>query len=97
TVVAIASAMFSGRALLAIFAVAWFAISFAGLIVVYWASHLQLDWYLATSAPRIVLPLIVAGAAIAPLYAGEAWRQSLRELREHAAKADLSGRLSALE
>ncbi len=81
TVVAVAAALTAGRARLAVFVVVWFALSFAGFVLVYWASSLQLDWYLATSAPRIVASFIIGGAAIAPLLAGEAWRRSLADLR----------------
>jgi hypothetical protein len=75
------AALTAGRGRLIAFAGSWFTLAFAGLVLAYWASPLQLDWYLATSAPRIVLPLIVGAAALAPLFAGDAWRLALRDLR----------------
>ena len=79
--IAAVGALVAGRGRLVLFGVLWFGLSFAGLVLAYWASPLQLDWYLATSAPRIVLPLIVGSAALAPLFAGEVWRSALRDLR----------------
>jgi hypothetical protein len=81
TIVAVAAAVFAGCKRAALLGVLWFCMSFVCLVFVYWASPLPLDWYLATSAPRIVLPLVFGGAALAPLLAGEAWTQSLAELR----------------
>ena len=81
TLVALFAAITAGRKRIALFALTWLSVSFAGLVVVYWASRLPLDWYLATSAPRIVLSLVIGGAALAPLLAGDAWKQSLAELR----------------
>jgi hypothetical protein len=79
--VAAIGAFAAGRGRLVLFGALWFGLSFGGLVLAYWASPLQLDWYLATSAPRIVLPLIIGGAALAPLFAGETWRSALGELR----------------
>jgi hypothetical protein len=81
TLVALAASFLAGRARVGTFAVTWLGLSFAGLVLVYWASPLPLGWYLATSAPRIVLPLILGGAALAPLLASRAWTQTLEELR----------------
>jgi hypothetical protein len=75
------AALTAGRGRIVLFGLLWLALSFAGLVLAYWASPLQLDWFLATSAPRIVLPLIVGAAALAPLLAADAWRLTLRELR----------------
>jgi hypothetical protein len=81
TCVAVAAAWAVRRKRVVALTLTWFGLSFAGLVLVYWASRLPLGWYLDTSAPRIVLPLVVAGAALAPLLAGEAWRQWLADLR----------------
>jgi hypothetical protein len=81
TLIAFVAGFTAGRGRVVLAVATWFAVSFAGLVFVYWGSRLPLDWYLDTSAPRIVLPLVLAGAALAPMLAGEAWRQSLAELR----------------
>ncbi len=81
TLVAIGASAAANRRRAALFTACWLALSCAGLVFVYWASPLPLGWYLATSAPRIVLPLVVGGAAVAPLLAGEAWKQTLAEFR----------------
>ena len=75
------AALTAGRGRVVLFGALWLALSFAGLVLAYWASPLQLDWFLATSAPRIVLSLIVGAAALAPLFAADAWRLTLHELR----------------
>ena len=56
-------------------------VAFGGLLVPYWASHRSLDWYLATSANRVVLTLVVGGVALATLGAGEAWSGVLADWR----------------
>jgi hypothetical protein len=81
TIVALAAGFAAGRKRAGLFLLIWFAASFAGLVVVYWGSGLPLDWYLATSAPRIVIPLLLGSAAVATLLAGEAWKQSLEQFR----------------
>jgi hypothetical protein len=81
TLVAIGAGFVAGRKRAGLFMSIWFGASFAGLVLVYWGSRLPLGWYLATSAPRIVIPLVLGGAAVAPLLAGEAWKQTLAEFR----------------
>ena len=81
TLVALAAGFAAGRKRAGLFMSIWFGASFAGLVLVYWGSRLPLGWYLATSAPRIVIPLVLGGAAVAPLLAGEAWKQTLAEFR----------------
>src|SRR5207253_1902721 len=67
------AAALAGASRLALFGAGWLVFSFGGLLVPYWASHRSLDWYLATSANRVVLTLVVGGVALATLGAGEAW------------------------
>jgi hypothetical protein len=81
TIVALAAGFAAGRKRAGLFMLIWFGASFAGLVLVYWGSRLPLGWYLATSAPRIVVPLVLGGAAVAPLLAGEAWKRSLADFR----------------
>ena len=72
--VALVTGFLYGRRRLAIFAAAWFACSFAGLVVDYWVSPLPLHWYLSTSADRVVASLVVGCAALAPLLVADSWR-----------------------
>ncbi len=85
---AIAAAIVARRAALAVFVAGWLTLSFAGLLFVYWVSPLSLDWYLANSADRVVLTLVIGGAAIAPLLAGDAWRLVLADWRAARAAPD---------
>ena len=74
--VGILAALVAGRAVLGWFAAAWLALSFAGLVLVYWISSLPLHWYLDTTTERVVATLVIGGAALAPLLAADAWIES---------------------
>lgn len=60
------------RALVA-FTATWLALSFGGLVVVYWISHTDLTWQLQTSAGRVVASLVAGGVVLAATLAGEAY------------------------
>jgi hypothetical protein len=60
------------RALVA-FTATWLALSFGGLVVVYWVSHTDLTWQLQTSADRVVASLVAGGIVLAATLAGEAY------------------------
>ena len=72
--VALAAALLARRFALAAFAAVWLGLSFAGLLLVYWISELELGGHLLFSADRTVSTLVVGGGALAPLLAGEALR-----------------------
>ena len=71
--IAIAGALLAGRYRLAAFALLWPVLAFAGLLLVYWISVVPVELTLTWTAPRVVVSLIVAAAALAPLLVGEAW------------------------
>ena len=50
----------------------WGALSFSALVGVYYASSLPIDWYLGTSADRVVISIVLALAAMAPVLVAEA-------------------------
>jgi hypothetical protein len=72
-VLGVAAAVLSRRDRLAAFAVAWLALSFAGLVLIYWISNLPVDLALVWSGGRTVTTLVLAGAALTPLLAARAW------------------------
>ena len=59
----------------AAFVVIFAALAFSALVVVYYASTLPLDWYLGTSADRVVLSLALGLATVAPVLAGAVWER----------------------
>jgi hypothetical protein len=52
------------------FAVAWLALSFGGLLVVYWITELPIAEQLGNTANRTVMSLVVGGVALVPLLVG---------------------------
>jgi Dolichyl-phosphate-mannose-protein mannosyltransferase len=76
TALGVLAAFVAGRSALVWFAAAWLLLSFSGLVLVYWISSLPLDWYLGTSAYRIVATLVIGGASLTPLLAADAWAES---------------------
>lgn len=50
---------------------AWFVLGFFGLASVYWISDDPLEWYVDTSAQRVLLSLCFAAGAMTPLLAAE--------------------------
>ncbi len=83
-VLAFAAALVSGRGRLAAFVGAWLALSFAGLVLVYWISIVPIQLTLAWTAERTVTSLLVGGGALVPLLAaglvGEALERGERRL-----------------
>ncbi len=67
---ALVVALVARRFALAGFASAWFALSFAGLLGVYWIAETPLDENLFNSANRTVVSLIVGSVALVPLLVG---------------------------
>ncbi len=59
------------RPALALLTLGWPAAAFLGLASVYWISPLPVDWYVDTSAERILLSVIVISASLLPLSLAE--------------------------
>ena len=78
-VVAFAAALLARRWRVAGFALAWTALSYAGIVLVFWISVVPIELTLRWAAYRTVASLVIGAAALAPLLAAEAWsvRQSL--------------------
>jgi hypothetical protein len=51
--------------------VLWAALSFAGLVLVYWISSIPIELALVWSGDRTIVTLVVGAAALAALLAGE--------------------------
>lgn len=77
-VLGVAAALLSRRDRLATFAVAWLALSYAGLVLIYWISNLPVDLALVWSGGRTVTTLVIGGAALTPLLAARAWPDLVR-------------------
>lgn len=69
----------------ALFVVLWGVLAFAALVGVYFASTAPIDWYLATSADRVVFAVVLGLATVAPVLAAQAWQ---RTVENHRGKAD---------
>ena len=69
---AVALAVVARRYEVAGFALLWSALSFLGLLLIYWISVIPIDLALVWSADRTVVTLVVGAAALAPLLAGAA-------------------------
>ena len=72
--VAVAAAALARSYRLAAFALLWPLLAFGGLVLVYWISVVPVELTLTWTARRVVVPLLVGAAALAPLLVGEAWR-----------------------
>jgi hypothetical protein len=70
--VAVVTAVLARRYALAGFAVLWAALSFAGLVVVYWISTIPVELALVWSGDRTIITLVVGAAALVPLLASRA-------------------------
>jgi hypothetical protein len=73
-IIGLVAGVLAGRLALVAFSVGWLLLSFAGLIVIYWISLLDLSFHLALSANRVVTTLVIGGTLLASVLAGEAWR-----------------------
>jgi hypothetical protein len=71
----LAAAVLSRRHRLAAFAGAWLALSYLGLVLIYWISNLPVDLALTWSGDRTVTSIVLGGASLAPLLAAGAWEE----------------------
>lgn len=69
-------ALVASRWRLAGFAALWALLSFAGIVLVFWISVVPIELTLKWAAYRTVASLVIGAAALAPLLAGEAWREA---------------------
>jgi hypothetical protein len=72
-IVSVAAALLAARYRLASFAVVWVALSFGGLVLIFWISVLPVELTLTWTAGRVVDTLVVGSASLGLLLAGEAW------------------------
>ncbi len=89
----LASALLSRRYREVVFAGAWLALSFLGLVLVYWISNVPVDLTLIWSGDRTVTAIVLGGAALAPLLAAPAWQElsaAASEMRRTRASAPRS-------
>ena len=82
-VAAVLVAAFARRDRLVGFALLWTALSFAGLVLIYWISRIPIELALVWSGNRTIVPLVVGAAALTPLLAalGATQRQRSRSGR----------------
>jgi hypothetical protein len=78
----LATALVSRRYREFAFAGAWLALSFLGLVLVYWISNVPVDLTLVWSGDRTVTAIVLGGAALAPLLAAPAWAELSAEASE---------------
>ncbi|MDX6510314.1 MAG: hypothetical protein QOG81_2066 [Gaiellaceae bacterium] len=71
----LATALVSRRYRELAFAGAWLALSFLGLVLVYWISNVPVHLTLVWSGDRTVTSIVLGGAALAPLLAAPAWAE----------------------
>jgi 4-amino-4-deoxy-L-arabinose transferase-like glycosyltransferase len=71
----LATALASRRYRELAFAGAWLALSFLGLVLVYWISNVPVHLTLVWSGDRTVTSIVLGGAALAPLLAAPAWAE----------------------
>jgi hypothetical protein len=74
-VLGLATALLSRRYRELAFAGAWLALSFLGLVLVYWISNVPVHLTLVWSGDRTVTAIVLGGAALAPLLAAPAWQE----------------------
>jgi hypothetical protein len=66
------------RASLAVLVVGLILLGYVGLACVYWVGILPIEWYMRTSASRVIASLVVAVGALVPLVAAELLRTEHR-------------------
>jgi hypothetical protein len=71
-VVVVAAALTPRRPALSIYTVGSLVLAFLVFATVYWASTSPIDWYIDTTADRVLIPLVVLGATLFPLLVSEA-------------------------
>jgi hypothetical protein len=69
---AAAALAFRTRSGLAVLLVGWLAVALLGLATVYWISPVPIGWYIATSAERVVLSMVVVCGLLFPLLLSQA-------------------------
>ena len=60
----------------AAFVVVWAALAFSTLVGVYYSSTLPIDWYLGTSADRVVFSIVLGTATTAPVLVAATWERA---------------------
>jgi hypothetical protein len=70
--IAAAAAVVAGRVAVAAFVASWLALSFGGLVLVYWISSLPLEYNLTNSSFRTVVSLLVTSTSVSPVLLGGA-------------------------
>ena len=80
-VLAVASALLTGRRAAGVYAACWLFLSFAGLVATYWISNHSLDNDLESSSFRTVVTLMVTGLALTPLLLDDALSRAASILR----------------
>ena len=64
-----------------LFVVLWGALAYAALVGVYFASTAPIDWYLTTSADRVIISIVLGLATVAPVLAVHAWERTVENPR----------------
>ena len=64
-----------------LFVVLWGALAYAALVGVYFASTAPIDWYLTTSADRVIISIVLGLATVAPVLAVHAWERTVEKRR----------------
>jgi hypothetical protein len=71
-----------------LFVVLWGVLAFAALVGVYWVTTDPIDWYLTTSADRVVFSIMLGFATVAPVLIARVWSQATTTFREDRAVSD---------
>jgi hypothetical protein len=71
-VLVVALALAANRPALSVYVVGTLLLGFLGFATVYWASRFPIDWYIDTTADRVLVSLVLFGAALFPLLVAEA-------------------------
>ena len=64
-----------------LFVTLWGALAYAALVGVYFASTPPIDWYLLTSADRVIISIVLGLATVAPVLAVHAWERTVEKRR----------------
>jgi len=75
-VVVVAAALARRSPALSVYAVGPVVLAFLGFATVYWASTNPVNWYIDTTADRVLVSLVVFGAVLFPLLVAEALESS---------------------
>jgi hypothetical protein len=66
-----------------LFVVLWGALAYAAMVGVYFASTAPIDWYLTTSADRVIISIVLGLATVAPVLAAQAWERTVKNRRHN--------------